>query len=101
MVLLFDFLKMCFHSFIFAFWLIQTLSAESVFKGDSAVWSSPCWPEDWFIFILQLVKLRCQSGPLKGLSQAFIKPTPTAHFFSILCVLDLTLPCQSARFYSL
>lgn len=48
--------------------------AETVFKGDSAVWSSSCWPEDGFIFILQPLKLICQSGPLKGLSQAFIKP---------------------------
>lgn len=47
------------------------------------------------------MKLRCQSGPLKGLSQAFIKPTPTADFFSILCVLGLTLARQSANFYRL
>lgn len=45
---------------------------ETVFKGDSAVWSSSCWPEDWFIFIPELLKLICQSGPLKGLSQGFI-----------------------------
>uniref|UniRef100_A0A8C6QBW8 Ubiquitin carboxyl-terminal hydrolase n=1 Tax=Nothobranchius furzeri TaxID=105023 RepID=A0A8C6QBW8_NOTFU len=24
----------------------------TVLKGDSAVWSSSCWPADWFIFIL-------------------------------------------------
>lgn len=47
---------------------------ETVFKGDSAVWSSSCWPADGFIFILEPLKLICQSGPLKGLSQGFIKP---------------------------
>lgn len=31
--------------------------------------------EGRFIFILVLLKLICHSGPLKGLSQGFIRPT--------------------------
>lgn len=71
------------------------------FKGDSAVWSSSCWPEDWFIFVLALLKLICHSGPLKGLSQGFIRPTLIAdvgYFWGgILDVFCLWMStCESA-----
>lgn len=47
--------------------------AETVFKGDSAVWSSSRWPENRFIFILQRWSSYVSLGHLEGYHR-FIKP---------------------------